>query len=183
MLKATGRAGFTFLEVMLVVAIIGILAVVGTASLQRSTEMKKAKAATMEVHSILKLAASEVRKRESDMSVRVSDELMQVWWGTGCADSVLYSSTIAQKGGVEDFAGATATGLTSTGAVDWVSGSIACIDFETGRRGLNPVKNEGWMRIKAGGDPLYTGLIVKRNDDNRFLRYYSTGGDSSWIEF
>jgi prepilin-type N-terminal cleavage/methylation domain-containing protein len=134
------NAGFTLIEVMLVVVIIGILASVGTVSLLTKIRQDQLKAATDETLTFIQASVLEMRKMNAKRSLSFNARIAQSFVGEDCEPgqelkSVTLSQMVTYGTHWNNADQSVYTGVMGAQAVD------NCINLDPDRV-LNPFPNE-----------------------------------------
>lgn len=174
------KAGYTLVEVLVVVSIMGILSAMGVASLQGAVANARVKDAAINTAAFLERVATEARKQSAELClvkapgnsnkllVYKSDESTNYCHGT-VLDSLVIDSP-------NKFVNLKDCGMVT---VDWIGSNPAI--FEP-RRGLSAAPLEGAVCIQYGSDDRF-GAARKLKLANGIKAQWKVGASSSgWMD-
>jgi len=171
--------GFTLLEVLVVVAIIGILAGLGVSSLRAKIAEESVKGEGMNIKAYLERVGAQAKGKGQDRSVSFSGSTLQAYTGSTCVTA----NAIAGLSEVLDAKTAPNLIITSlpslpTGTGTW---NGACIPYRPASRiGLNPLDTIGYIRIQSTSLDQYQALIAKIATDNRYILFMTNNSGTTW---
>ncbi len=176
--------GFTLVEVLVVVIIIGVLSSMGVAGLQGAVQNNRVRDAAVNVAAFLEKASTIARQTSDSLCVEAANGSSTITLrktAGGCQGDVVESMNL--EGGV--FFRSSASGVSSpvSGATTNLSGKSA---YFIPRLGLNSFRgsnlsdqsNEGYFLMQYTTSGKWAG-VAKVPTDNRFRSYTYNGGWSA----
>lgn len=180
LVKRGAKSGYTLVEVLIVVAIMGVLSAMGVAGLQGAVANARVKDAAVNTAAFLERVATESRKQSAELCivkapgnsskllVYKSDESSDYCHGT-VMDSLVVDSP-------NRFVNLKDCGLVTS---DWIGNNPAI--FEP-RRGLSAAPLEGAVCIQYGTDDRF-GAARKLKTKNGIIPQWKVGsGSSGWMD-
>jgi prepilin-type N-terminal cleavage/methylation domain-containing protein len=158
------RAGFTLLEVLVVVLIIGILATLGYASLMDLIFTNRAKESAQIMRTFAERSIAEGKRQNRDVTISLSNGSMTATINDAAVANATLSSGFNRPpdsdpvSGISQFAGNTA--------------------ISTPRLGFSGIIGEGYFA--ACGARGYCGGAVKTTGENSFRAYIRRGTNANW---
>ena len=160
------RGGYTLVEVMVVVVIMGVLSGIGVAGLRGAVANARIKDATYSLTAFMERTANEARRLNASVCVkRVTDQKL-VAYKSACTESDVgpkVDSLVIEA--PAKFIGSSMTGAAFTGLGNWYSTGGA--NFEP-RVGLSAAPRKGYFAVQYGGQGLY-GAALKEQKQNNFV--------------
>ena len=170
--KTRSVSGFTLIEVLVVVAILGILSSIGVVSFVSSVANARIKDSTFNTKAFLETMAQESKRvNETFCLTKTSDTQLTVYKGAcgGSASEIFQTLDI-------DAPSKFITGSCPNGATtNW--GTSATAEFKP-KIGLSAAPSEGCIMIQYGSDMRY-GAVVKLGSKNFFEAFVSYDG-TNW---
>ena len=171
--------GFTLLEVLVVIAIIGILTTIGVSGMQSVIANSTVKGQVLSVSAFFDQVSAHARAKNTliGFSMNVVGGAIVFHPDSTCAaagdtlklDTRTAIVTAAPAGLPAQFASVT----------NWGSGT--CIRFKPMQRiGMNPLADSGYIHIKSLSVNDAHGLIGKVSSENRALAFVSKDGGTTW---
>lgn len=175
--RAVNVKGFTLVEVLVVVIIIGVLSSMGVVGLQGAVQNNRIKDAGINVAAYLERTGTEAYRRSSKLCVKaVSDQTLKTYLGS-CDDKDLGDA-------IDEFSLESLNKFVTTGFSDaecsTVYGKTASATF-TPRLGLSSVP-AGCFVVRYGDSDKFA-AIVKLNTKNSVFYKLSYDSGSSWSSF
>lgn len=168
-------AGFTLVEVITVVAIIGILSGLAISGMGRKVDFERTRGAAISLAAFMTRVSAEVKKQNADLSVRFSETMVDAFRSADCSGAILFSEVLETSVAIPNVAsGAPAIAATNS----W--NHRACLSFSKLKIGENSVSANGWVRIDHRRRTNLRGLVLKSAADNRFRPMVSSDGGSTW---
>ena len=176
-------SGFSLVELLVVIAVMGILSSVAWLSFSSSMERSKIRDATLQTNSFFKSVVSGM-KLNSDVNLRHSLKItansLAVFDTSGCAgnikDSLMLEESVEYR--INSLNSAPGTNF---GGTSWMSGS-ACVEF-TPAVGKNTIATNGFLIIgSSNSDFKDEELIYKVSTSNRFQKARNYG-NAGWESF
>lgn len=171
--------GFTLIEVLVVIAIIGILAAVGVSSMRAFIAGEAVKGEGMNIKAFIERVGAQARSHNADRSISFSGSTMQAYTGSTCV------TANAIAGLVEVLDTKTVPNTTITLLPTDVSGTWngICVPFNPAAKiGLNPLNSEGFIRIQSASIADYQAVVAKIVKNNRLLLYITKDGGNTWSQ-
>ena len=159
----SGKKGFTLLEVLVVVIIIGILAALGWSSMNELIQTNKAKEAARTLTAFAERAVAESKMRKDSVTITIVNNNTLEARLSGSSSTLLFSQTLANG-----FSAGTAPSgnVTPPAVCNATTFSNNTIKSQV-RTGLSGIDGEGrFIACSSGGN--YCGSAVKRNNKNTF---------------
>ncbi len=179
------KAGFTLVEVLVVVAIMGILSGIGVASLRSAVANSRIKDAGINVTAFMQRAANEATRLNEKLCVIVNNQSMKLYKGECSTEASKLGDAIDE--------------MTLESSNKFLTGSDAGVNCpELGGESDKDPKDRITLTPKIGVSPIPTGCILIRygNTDRyaasikvptKFAMYYKLsyngGVNDSWFEF
>jgi prepilin-type N-terminal cleavage/methylation domain-containing protein len=185
------KAGYTLVEVLVVVSIMGILSAMGVAGLQRAVANARIKDAAVNTAAFIERVANLANQRNEVLCLRVApgsnSQKLYVVRDAGDETCANPSSGIIDSLVID--APCKYISLASCGAVDvdWFSTSYSSDKAFKPRLGLSAAPPQGGICIQYGDDGVY-GAVLKEKLVNRVKPMWKVGNDptsggwSSWTE-
>ena len=170
------KAGFTLVELLAVISIMGILAGMGVVGFQTAVAHARTKDAALNVAAFLERTANEARKLNTSLCVRNDGTSKLVAYKSACnagtmGDAVdqlvLESQVTVVVSDVDDVGG---------GGINLITSTDAKATFKP-RLGLSSAPYEGYIVVKYGSE---RGAAVKEKTKNSFKPRWSPSG--SWSD-
>ena len=177
------KSGFTLIEVMAVVAIIGILSAAGFASLQNAVANNRIKDAAINISAYMERTANEARRVNDTLCVVRESDQKFVTFQAKCADVSGNSSGVTRLDSllidppVQILTKSETNNDAILGGVNFEESGAEFIP----RVGLSAAPFEGFFEVQYGGKDLY-GAAAKVKTKNSFTPMVKYSGDGSWVE-
>ncbi|MCL2281934.1 MAG: type II secretion system GspH family protein [Fibromonadales bacterium] len=168
MSSTNNKKGFTMLEVLTVILIIGILSALGWASMSELIQTNKAKETAITMTSFAERAVAMSKMRKDTVSIIINGSLMQARLGASTTGTVLFEQTLANGYSVvtnnppsactANFAGNKVTAIAKIGlsGVSQTGCFVACANNYCGAAVKTAGKNSftAHMKRKSGWEEL-----------------------------
>lgn len=169
------QKGFTLIEVMVVVAIIGILSTIAYASLQGAIHRERIRGNGGAVISFLNRVHAETRKQNAAMSVRFYADSIVAYTGSTCdasnrfaSEALLYSARIQSQ--------TTPSGSASS----WVDQAWSTCQSFVPNIAHHSIANKGFVELALTNAPDFRAIIYKAPSVYHLQWAYSIDGGDSW---
>jgi prepilin-type N-terminal cleavage/methylation domain-containing protein len=179
MLKVRHKAGYTLIEVLVVVTIIGILSSMGVVSLQGAVANARIKDAAYNVSAFLERTANEARKVNTTLCVKKINEQKLVTFKSACSDANVGPKldSLILESPVKLIVNTENNGLVGD---NWAMNGKSA-EFKP-RPGLSAAPFEGFYEMQYGDRDLY-GASAKVKTKNSFIpKVKYSGSQSSWTD-
>ena len=186
--RSKHKAGYTLVELMAVVAIMGVLSGLGVAGLRSAVANARIKDAAYNVTAFMEHTANEARRLNATLCVVREDDRTLVAYKATCDDATGTGSASLEK--VSEFKLEAPTKFINsnvTGAVfkdsennnldNWYSNGAT---FRP-RAGLSAAPSAGYFAVQYGGRGLY-GAALKMANKNSFMPMMKFDESPSWSE-
>jgi prepilin-type N-terminal cleavage/methylation domain-containing protein len=177
-LQRRNKAGYTLVEVLIVVSIMGILSSIGVAGLRSAIANARVKDAALNTTAFLERMANESRRLSADLCVvkdpGIANKLL-VYQADGsgtCHGTLIDHFEIDSP---NKFVNLKDCGLVTT---DWLGNTPAIF---SPRRGLSAAPLEGAVCVQYGNDERY-GAAHKIKSSNSIIPKWKIGKNSSWTD-
>lgn len=170
------KQGFTLVEVLVVVAIIGILSGVGFANLQGAVANARIKDATFNTKAYLGTVAQEAKRLNTTLCVKVTSATQLKAYKGDCEKSAKFEDldlNLTIESPNKFIASACPSGVSSNWSVSSSKGATFAPKI-----GLSAVPQSGCVKIQYGSSDLY-GSVVKQSSKNYFESVISHD-DQTW---
>jgi prepilin-type N-terminal cleavage/methylation domain-containing protein len=175
-------SGFTLIEVLVVVAIIGILSGAGVSSLNSAIANNRLKDAIVNTRAFVEVMSEESKRLNDSLCIQFVSKSMTVYRyaNSTCAGTVINSKSLDAP---VSFYGAaigtvtTAESFMGTPTIWSVPGTFFILSPE---QGLNSVSGEGIIVLRYGSSDRY-GAVIKTGKKNRWQSFFSVDGGTSWV--
>ena len=174
------QSGVTLVEVLAVVAIIGILSALGTVSFFALVEKENVRSAGATVHGALNRMVADSRKFNDTLSVAVSVDAIAGFKGSNCEEASQYFSVKLDDR--TEIVSIDSDQAAPSGANAFRPGSswgYSCLTLAP-QLGLNPFTTPGYVVVGQKNSNRYRMMIYKGEQENRILTLLSNDGGSTW---
>ena len=190
LLKRGAKSGYTLVEVLVVVSIMGVLSAMGIAGLQRAVANARVKDAAINTAAFVERVANRASQLSAVLCLRVAPGNDQKLYVVRDDDDETCSSP---KGGIVDSlvldAPCKYISMATCGVVDvnWFSKSYSADKSFKPRVGLSATPPQGGICIQYGSEDVF-GAVLKERTVNRVKPMWKVGNDpmnggwSSWTE-
>ncbi len=175
------KNGFTLLELMVVIAVVGILSSIAIVSYKSSIRKAYIDTSALQVQSALKFMVSNNKKSvvgENSLKYIINGNNLETHTNLSCNDTVPTIERIGSKNyETELIVGCTGCTECGVSVNNWISG---CIDF---KNTIGSPLPEGCVTVRSkGNNSSYKIAIVKKAGDVRVLMYSNSPGNTNWVE-
>lgn len=173
------KSGVTLMEVMAVVAIMGILSGLGVAGFQRAVANARIKDATFNVTAFMERTANETRRLSTKLCVKRVNDQKLVTYKSACnanpigdkVDSLMFEApTKLINSNITDARFKDEEGQNLT---NWYTDGAPFVP----RMGLSSAPSQGFFAVQYGGKDIY-GAALKEKSKNSFTAMM--GSDAGW---
>lgn len=176
------RRGFTLIEVLVVVAIIGILSAAGVSSLNDAVANSRLKDAIINTRAFAEVMSSEAKRLNDSLCIKFEAKKMTAYKykADACGDSAIDSRSLEGQISFQGTAPSNAAAQESfigTPSVWSASGSYFIL---APQQGVSSVVGEGIIGLRYGNSNRY-GAVLKTAKKNHLQAFFSVDGGSSWI--
>ena len=174
-------SGFTLIEVLVVVAIIGILSGAGVSSLNSAIANNRLKDAIVNTRAFVEVMSEESKRLNDSLCIQFEQRNDRIpFANTVCGGTVVDSKSVDDP--VSFFGSSigsvvTAETFLATPAIWSSTGTYFILSPE---QGLNSVSGEGIIVLRYGSSDRY-GAVIKTGKKNRWQSFFSVDGGTSWV--
>lgn len=163
------KKGFTMVELLVVVSIMGILSTMGVASLHAAIVNNRVRDAALNVTAYLERVASEANRLSSKVCVKANGNTISAYKGASCSGTAISHHTLEKA---LSFENATHKDCSSS----WFNG----VTFEP-KFGLSAAPVQGCIVVKySGGEKKARAL--KKKEKNNIIPQVSYDRGNSWTD-
>ncbi len=174
-----GKAGMTLTEVVLVVAIMGILSGMGVSSFQSAIANARTKDAAYNVTAFMEKTANEARRLSTTLCVQVASGNTRklLTFRSSCPANAGQDTRIDSLvlEGASRIINSDVPSASLIGSVNFASTGA---EF-TPRQGLSAAPNKGFFVIRYGNSDVY-GAASKQDKQNSFVPLLKVSTDTDW---
>lgn len=180
--KRISRCGFTLTEVLVVIAIIGIMASMSVAGMMGLINRHRIQGQTDELRSFLMRVDAEARKTGTPWSIVVDSATLSAQNNANCTGTNAFSMQLNDRAEIVPRAAATAlpvsTGVTLN--VAWQTNPLpGCIQLLP-QQAQSSYVNLGYLMIQLTSDNQFQGVAYKVAQLNQIQSIVSTNGGGTW---
>lgn len=175
-----GRQGFTLIEVMVVIVIIGILASMGVMSMRNKVAMEAVKGEVISLRAFMDEISARARAKDTSFSVSVVGDTLYYRWGSACQNAVQGRYGVSDKTIIYASAPSAIPAAFTGTYINWAA-TGSCIAFEPRTRiGLNPLSTNGYLTVQSKQNEDFMGMVGKVSESNKPLQFFSQDEGASW---
>lgn len=174
------KAGYTLVEVLVVVTIMGILSAAGVASLRQAIMNNRIKDAALNTTAFLERVATEANKRSATLCLeKITDQEIKVYQRSSCTEKK--DQQLVDRFVIESpvkFASGNGCNLTGD---NWLDANKAASSAFKPRFGLSAAPSEGFICLQYGTSGLY-GAAQKIRTRNVVRPQWKLDVSSAWMD-
>jgi prepilin-type N-terminal cleavage/methylation domain-containing protein len=175
-------SGFTLIEVLVVVAIIGILSGAGVSSLNSAIANNRLKDAIVNTRAFVEVMSEESKRLNDSLCIQFEPKKMIAYRfaNTVCGGTVVDSKSVDNP---VSFFGSSIGSVTTTETflgTPAIWSSTGTYFILSPEQGLNSVSGEGIIVLRYGSSDRY-GAVIKTGKKNRWQSFFSVDGGTSWV--
>ena len=185
------KAGYTLVEVLVVVSIMGILSAMGVAGLQRAVANARVKDAAINTAAFVERVANLANQRNEVLCLRVdphSDQTLLVVRDDGTKDCTSPHDGVIAEFSIDEPCKFVSLATCRGVETDWFSKAYSANTAFKPRLGLSAAPPHGGICIQYGSDAVY-GAVVKEQNLNKVKPMWKVGdlpaagaGWGSWMD-
>ena len=185
------KAGYTLVEVLVVVSIMGILSAMGVAGLQRAVANARIKDAAVNTAAFIERVANLANQRNEVLCLRVdphSDQTLLVVRDDGTKDCTSPHDGVIAEFSIDEPCKFVSLATCHGVETDWFSNAYNANNAFRPRIGLSAAPPHGGICIQYGSDAVY-GAVVKEQNLNKVKPMWKVGdlpasgsGWGSWMD-
>lgn len=177
------NTGFTLIEVLVVVAIIGILSAAGYSSLNSAIANNRLKDAIVNTRAFVEMMSSESKRLNDSLCIKFKTKTITAYKysGSNCKGDALDSRNL--DGAITFYADVSTSSVSSVESFIGTPSVWSKTDeffILSPEQGLNNVNGEGIIALRYGSSDRM-GAVVKTGKKNRWQTFFSVDGGASWV--
>lgn len=175
------KRGFTFVEMLVVVAIMGVLSTMGIASLRNAIINTRLKEAALDVSAFVERTANEANRVSDTLCmINTTDYQVRVFRSSNCTKNLDQEHFVFEYNieGPMRFITSACAGLDGS---NWLSSKTEPKYLFVPRTGLSSMPLEGYLCMQYGGDLRY-GAATKKKSLNVIKPKFKFEKNDSWTD-